>query len=69
MVALFLTAAPRPCSAAFGTGVPKDAAKKILDDGDVEMTAAERKEAVEKKRAEIVNCSIFFLFRVVLDGF
>eukprot|EP01122_Echinamoeba_exundans_P016170 TRINITY_DN8111_c0_g1_i1.p2 TRINITY_DN8111_c0_g1~~TRINITY_DN8111_c0_g1_i1.p2 ORF type:complete len:266 (+),score=84.42 TRINITY_DN8111_c0_g1_i1:30-800(+) len=42
-------------NAAFGTSVPKDAAKAVVDKGDVEMTAAERKEAVDRRRAEIVN--------------
>jgi ribosome maturation protein SDO1 len=41
--------------AAFGTDKAGDIVKTIVEKGDVELNANERKEAVEKKRAEIVN--------------
>jgi ribosome maturation protein SDO1 len=43
------------CRATFGTDKVSDVLKQIVEKGDIELSAAERKEAVEKKRAEIVN--------------
>lgn len=42
-------------SAAFGTSNQKDICATILEKGELELSAAERKEAVTKKRAEIVS--------------
>lgn len=42
-------------SAAFGTTNQKEICATILDKGELELSAAERKEAVAKKRAEIVS--------------
>lgn len=41
--------------AAFGTSNPKECLLKIVSDGEVQLTAAERKEKVDKKRAEMIN--------------
>jgi len=42
-------------TAAFGTENVQDCAKVIVEKGELQLTANERKEFVEKKRAEIVN--------------
>lgn len=49
---------PKPTSllsAAFGTSNSKDICAAIVEKGDLELSAAERKEAVAKKRLEIVT--------------
>src|SRR5690606_5633601 len=45
----------RRCREAFGTEVVADVIKKILAEGEFQLTTAERREKVEKKRAEIIN--------------
>lgn len=40
---------------AFGTEVERDVVQNILDTGDYQLSAAERKEKVEKKRKEMIN--------------
>lgn len=40
---------------AFGTDSAQECMKIILDKGDLQLSALERKEKIEKKRAEIVN--------------
>jgi ribosome maturation protein SDO1 len=42
-------------SAAFGTANLKDICAAVIEKGDLELSAAERKEATEKKRSEIVS--------------
>jgi len=39
----------------FGTSNVEEVAKKIIELGDLQLTASERKEKVDKKRAEMVN--------------
>lgn len=43
-------------SAAFGTENVQDCAKIIVEKGELQLTANERKEFIEKKRAEIGAC-------------
>ena len=41
--------------AAFGTADPLSVAQIIVEEGDLQLTAADRKARIEKKRLEIVN--------------
>ena len=51
--------------AAFGTDVVLECMKVIVEKGELQLTAAERKEKLEKKRAEIGAvqnlCSLLFI--------
>lgn len=56
IVLLTLCSTEKHCSAAFGTENVQDCAKIIVEKGELQLTANERKEFVEKKRAEIGAC-------------
>ena len=56
IVLLTLCSTEKHRSAAFGTENVQDCAKIIVEKGELQLTANERKEFVEKKRAEIGAC-------------
>ena len=45
----------------FGTDTPRQCLEIILNEGEVNLTAAERKEKVDKKKREMGMCSLHFI--------